>query len=279
MSQEQEGPPKNEVRVKMNTRVASYLRYVYHTLEKDEEHYESVVLKAAGRAISRLVPLAELIKRRIKGLYQDSKLSSLTVTDTARNGETIERKIVMLVITLSKQPLDKTSTGYQDPIDQDKVEEYKEVLEHPEGGEENRGYRGRGGPRGGFRGRGGLRGAPRGIRGGFRGAPRGAPRGFRGGFRGERGGFRGMRGGPRGGFRGIRGAPRGFRGGERGFRGGFRGERGFRGGFRGERGFRGGFRGERGFRGGFRGERGGFRGERGGFRGRGGHNDSYYNDY
>lgn len=268
MSKEQEGPPKNEVRVKMNTRVASYLRYVYHTLEKDEEHYQSVVLKAAGRAISRLVPLVELIKRRIKGLHQDSKISNLTVTDTDRNGENIERRIVMLEITLSKEPLDKESKGYQDPIDQTLVEEYKEVLEiHDQ--EPTRGHGGRGGPRGGFRGHRGVRGAPR----GFRGA-RGAPRGFRGGFRGMRGGPRGAPRGFRGGFRGERG---GFRG-ERGFRGGFRGERGFRGGFRGERGFRGGFRGERGFRGfrGFRGERG-FRGTRGGHRG--GHRDEYYNDY
>lgn len=276
---QQEGPPKNEVRVKMNTRVASYLRYVYHTLEKDEEHYQSVVLKAAGRAISRLVPLAELIKRRIKGLYQDSRISSMTVTDTGRNGEPIERRIVMLEVTLSKEPLDSGASGYQDPIDQDKVEEYKEVLEYPEGGAQ-RGFRG--GPRGrGGRGfRGGPRGAPRGLRGGFRG-----PRGFRGGVRGFRGGPRGApRGGRgfRGGFRGFRGGFRGERGGFRGERGGFRGERGFRGGFRGERGGfrgeRGGFRGERGgFRGGFRGERGGFRGGRGGFDNS--YDDGYYNDY
>ena len=250
MEKEKEGPPKNEVRVKMNTRVASYLRYVYHTLEKDEEHFESVILKAAGRAIARLVPLVELIKRRIRDLYQDSKISSITVTDKTGNGDTIERRIVMLEITLSKVPLDSSSTGYQDPIDQKKVEDYKEVLETAEegsrGGRGMRGFRGgrgfAGGPRGGFRGR-GFRGGFRGDRGGFRGGFRG--RGFRGGFRGERGGFRGARGAP---------APRGFRGGFRGERGEFRGERG-------------------GFRGGFRGERGGFRGGRGGFRG--GYDDYY----
>jgi len=259
MDKDKEGPPKNEVRVTMKTRVASYLRYVYHTLEKDEDHYQKVVLKAAGRAISRLVPLVELIKRRISGLHQDSKLSSVTVTDETRTGDKIERRIVMLEITLSKDPLDAKSSGYQEPIDASEVEEYKEVLENKEEGAGRGGYRGgrglRAGFRGGFRGgrggpRGGFRGerGGRGLRGGFRGE-----RGFRGGFRGERGGFRGERGVFRGGFRGERGGFRGERGG-RGFRGGFRGERG---GFRGERGA---FRGGRGFRG----ERGGFRG---GYRG------------
>ena len=118
MEKDREGPPKNEVRVKMNTRVASYLRYVYHTLEKDEEHYQFVILKAAGKAVSRIVPLAELIKRRIRNLCQDNKISSIFVTDTDRNGEQIERRIVTLEITLSKDPLEKNSIGYQDPIDQ-----------------------------------------------------------------------------------------------------------------------------------------------------------------
>ena len=289
MEDNKEGPPKNEVRVKMNTRVASYLRYVYHTLEKDEDHYQFVILKAAGRAIARLVPLVELIKRRIRGLYQDSKISTIHVNDKTNSGETVERRIVMLEITLSKEPLDKNSTGYQDPIDQKNVEDYKEVLEttegeHPRGGRGTRGFRGRGyagGPRGGFRGR-GFRGGFRGYRGGFRG-DRGAFRGQRGGFRGARGAVRGFRGGFneerggfRGGFRGERGGFRGERGGFRGERGGFRGERG------GFRGHRGGFRGQRGgFRGGFRGERGGFRGGRGGFRGgRGGfENEGYYDEY
>jgi len=305
MENKQEGPPKNEVRVTMRTRVASYLRYVYHTLEKDEENFKTVELKGAGRAIARLVPLVELIKRRIPGLHQTSEISSVMVTDTTRSGEEIERRIVMLKITLSKEPLDTTASGYQEPIPIEEVEEYKEVLEGRDesarGG--HRGGRGmlRAGFRGGFRGdRGGFRGGRGGDRGGFRG---GMNRGFRGGFRGDRGGFRGERGGfrgQRGGFRGERGGFRGERGGFRGDRGGFRGES--RGGFRGDsrggsrgelRGnFRGGFRGERG---GFRGERGGFRGDRGGFRGesrgnfrgqrgsfrgqRGGYNGGdYYND-
>lgn len=234
-----EGPPKNEVRVTMKTRVASYLRYVYHTLEKDEDHYDSVVLKAAGRAIARLVPLVELIKRRISGLYQDSQISSLMVTDKTKSGEDIERRIVMLEVTLSKEPLDKSSTGYQDPLPSSEVEEYQEVLEGAEetkrGSKPTRflraGFRG-GRGRGGFgQGRGG-----RGTRGGRGSGFRGSRGGLRGGFRGgQRGGFRG---GSRGGFRG---GQRGFRGGQRGFRGGYRGGRG-RGGYGG-----GGYQGDGGY--------------------------------
>ena len=289
-----ESPPKNEVRVTMKTRVASYLRYVYHTLEKDEEKYKEVVLKAAGRAIARLVPLVELIKRRIVGLHQQNKISSINVVDEVR-GEKHERRIVMLEIVLSKEPLDTANPGYQEPLPESDVEKYQEVLEtKEEGTTENTGTTrgGRGMLRAGFRGafRGGFRGGYRGeSRGGFRGGFRGGYRGeSRGGYRGEsRGGYRGeSRGGFRGGFRGesrggFRGAPRGgYRdeqreewGVEHETRGDFDGaqRRDFHEGendgeFRGGR-ARGGFRGT--FRGGFRGgQRGGFRGgQRGGFRG------------
>ena len=60
---EKECPPKNEVRVTMKTRVASSLRYVYKTLEKDEEKHQNVVSMDAGRAIAKLVPRSMLIMR------------------------------------------------------------------------------------------------------------------------------------------------------------------------------------------------------------------------
>ena len=58
---EKESPPKDEVRVTMKTRVASYLRSVYNTLEKYEEKYQNVVLMVAGRAIAKFVPRSMLI--------------------------------------------------------------------------------------------------------------------------------------------------------------------------------------------------------------------------
>ena len=58
---EKESPPKNEVRVTMKARVASYLRYVYNTLEKEGEKHQNVALMTAVRAISKLVPRSMLI--------------------------------------------------------------------------------------------------------------------------------------------------------------------------------------------------------------------------
>ena len=269
---EKESPPKNEVRVTMKTRVASYLRYVYHTLEKDEEKHQNVVLKAAGRAIARLVPLVELIKRRIVGLHQENKISSVNVVDEIR-GEKHERRIVMLEIVLSKVPLDKATPGYQQPLPEDEVEKYQEVLEsREESAPAERSTRGgrvlRAGFRGGFRGsfRGGFRGQQRGgYRGGFRGGFRGAPRGgYRDEYTGGRGGYRDESTGGRGGYRdestggrgGYRGAPREYH------EGGYKGEH--RDDYKGEH--RDDYKGET--RGGFRGEsRGEFRGRpRGQFR-------------
>ena len=58
---EKESPPKNEVRVTMKTRVASYLKSVYNKLEKDEEKHQNVVLMVAGRAIAKFIPRSMLI--------------------------------------------------------------------------------------------------------------------------------------------------------------------------------------------------------------------------
>ena len=58
---EKESPPKNEVRVTMKTRVVSYLRSVYNTLEKYEEKHQNVVLMVAGRTIAKFVPRSMLI--------------------------------------------------------------------------------------------------------------------------------------------------------------------------------------------------------------------------
>mmetsp|Transcript_12224 Transcript_12224/g.13953 ORF Transcript_12224/g.13953 Transcript_12224/m.13953 type:complete len:172 (+) Transcript_12224:21-536(+) len=161
---------KNEVRVTTKTRIASYLRYVYHTLEKDDEHFQTVVLKAAGRAIARLVPLVELIKRRIVGLHQDSKISSTMVMDKTRSGEDVERKIVTLEIILSKEPLDKTAYGYQQPLPETEVEEYVVFTPGTAPPHQKEGFE--------IREEQPARGRGRGIRAGFRGLRAG----FRGGF-------------------------------------------------------------------------------------------------
>jgi len=174
--------PQNEIRISAKAGVGRYVRYVYNLMEKDEKTFDEVTLKAAGRAMERIVPLVEILKRRIKGLHQLNKITS--TTETREDGS--PRVIVTFEIKLSKNKLSDDGIGYQKPIPEDQVEEYKEIMprddEHEEHAPRGRGSRGFRGGRGSRGHRGG-----RGTRGG---------RGFRGG-RGSRGGrgFRGGRGG------------------------------------------------------------------------------------
>jgi len=58
----------NEIRVRADTRLAGALRHAYEVLE-NEKTFDNVVIKGAGQAISVVVNLAELIRRRVKGLH------------------------------------------------------------------------------------------------------------------------------------------------------------------------------------------------------------------
>ena len=51
-------------------------------MEKDEKTYEEIILKAAGRAMEKVVPLLKILKRRIKGLHQLNKLPPLLRLET-----------------------------------------------------------------------------------------------------------------------------------------------------------------------------------------------------
>ena len=98
--------PKNEIRVGAATRLAAALGYAYNVLEKDKE-FDTIVLKGSGQAISVVVPLAELIRRRVKGLHQNTEITSVKIEEFRQPREGGEersfvRNLIMLKITLSK---------------------------------------------------------------------------------------------------------------------------------------------------------------------------------
>ncbi|GAW83456.1 DNA/RNA-binding protein Alba 1 [Plasmodium gonderi] len=236
MKKDREPIDEDEMRITSTGRMTNYVNYGAKIL--GEEDKKSLKIKATGNAIGKAVTLAEIIKRRFKGLHQITRCGSTVITDQYVSGQdnnehVVQEKTVSFIdILLSRDQLDVKDAGYQPPLDEKYVKEMS-----PEEIANTRPFRGRG----------------------FR------PRFFRG-FRGGRGGF--MR---RGGYRPF--GDRMYDG-----RNSFRGGRGYggsfgRGGFRsgggmgvsGRGGYRGGFRG--GKDGGYRGSRGGFRGGRGGFRG------------
>ena len=87
----------------------------------------TIVIKASGRALAKAAKVAEEIRKKEPGLHQINASSKKTIQDRYKPLEegldevVKDRVIDGLEITLSKNPLDKTHSGYQPPLPADKV--------------------------------------------------------------------------------------------------------------------------------------------------------------
>ena len=164
-------------------KITNYLLY---------RRYSSVILKARGKGISKLISIVDILKNKILGLYHIPKTYSTTYTTVNDNKEV--KLPCMNVELLLHEPQDKFC-GFVPPKKKEEMEPGFLDPNHLPGNHQHgyqrnfhpgfrggRGHsRGRGGMRGNFRGRGNLRG-----RGGFRGG-RGTPFRGRGGYNTSRG--------------------------------------------------------------------------------------------
>lgn len=72
------------------------------------------------------------MKRRVKGLHQQNDIEVSTLVDEYEPLEEgldvlkFERQVTMVVIHLTKNPLDKNHYGYQEPIPDSEVVAYEE---------------------------------------------------------------------------------------------------------------------------------------------------------
>ena len=58
---------ENEVRVSMKGQPSKYMKYGLYLLNKNSKF---IVVKASGNAISKAYIVAELVKRKMKGIHQ-----------------------------------------------------------------------------------------------------------------------------------------------------------------------------------------------------------------
>lgn len=71
---------ENEIRITALGRMRNYIGYGMSLLE--ENGHDEIIIKAMGRAINKTVMVAELIKRRVAGLHQNTSIESVGITDT-----------------------------------------------------------------------------------------------------------------------------------------------------------------------------------------------------
>ncbi|TVU48284.1 hypothetical protein EJB05_07914 [Eragrostis curvula] len=106
---------ENEIRITTQGLIRNYVTYATSLLQ--EKRVKEIVLKAMGQAISKTVAIAEIIKKRIPGLHQDTVISSISITDVWEPIEEglvpleMTRHVSMISISLSPKELNKNSPG------------------------------------------------------------------------------------------------------------------------------------------------------------------------
>jgi len=139
---------ENEIRITTQGKMRSYIAYATSLFQKGAT---VIILKAMGLAINKTVTIAEIIKRRIKGLHQNTQINSTEIVEVWEPLEEgldrveTSRQVSSIQITLSTEQLDANDPGYQPPLPVDQVQ----VIPL---GAENITRRGRGRGRGRFRG-------------------------------------------------------------------------------------------------------------------------------
>ena len=139
-SSEQETPiAPNEVRITTMGQRKAYISYGISKLtgqpiagstnKEPVEKHRSIVLKAMGRAITKAVTTAEIIKRRVQDLHQITKVDSVELQEEYEplyeglKNVITSRRVASITIILSLDPLDKNDIGYQPPIPREEVTE------------------------------------------------------------------------------------------------------------------------------------------------------------
>ncbi|KAM7092959.1 ribonuclease P protein subunit p25-like protein isoform 1-T2 [Molossus nigricans] len=114
-------PDTLEMRVRDGSKIRNLLGLALGRLEGGSTRH--VVFSGAGRAAGKAVSCAEIVKRRVPGLHQLTKLHFLqtedswvpTSPDTGLDPLTVRRHVPAVWVLLSRDPLDPNEYGYQPP--------------------------------------------------------------------------------------------------------------------------------------------------------------------
>ncbi|TWW75938.1 Cytochrome c oxidase subunit 5A, mitochondrial [Takifugu flavidus] len=112
------------MRVKEGSKIHNLLRFATARMEAEDANKASqrqVVFSGSGGGVTKTITCVELMKRRIGGLHQVSKLHYKTVTEIWERtqqgvpGLSVKKTVPAIWILLSKDPLDAQEPGYQPP--------------------------------------------------------------------------------------------------------------------------------------------------------------------
>ncbi|XP_065840331.1 ribonuclease P protein subunit p25-like protein [Oscarella lobularis] len=111
----------NEIRISGHARVRVLVSRALGKLQSDG--HRSVVLKGEGHSCTKTISVAEIVKRRLPSLHQNTRILYSDVEEVwSPKDATMEldelevvRKLPSIHIALSMDPLDSSADGYQAP--------------------------------------------------------------------------------------------------------------------------------------------------------------------
>jgi len=114
---------ENEIRVTSKGQIKKYLGYALRVLTKTD--MRDLKIRATGNAIVKALILIEIVKRRVGDLHQVNEITSTEIIDELEpiaeglERTTQTRRVTCLDCHLSKDELDTTNVGYQEPQPKD----------------------------------------------------------------------------------------------------------------------------------------------------------------
>ncbi|KAM8869755.1 ribonuclease P protein subunit p25-like protein isoform 1-T3 [Spinachia spinachia] len=142
-------PDTPEVRVRDGSKIRHPLRFALSHMEERRPAAQGgqplcrqIVLTASGKGVSKAITCAEMVKRRVGGLHQLTQLQFSTVEEVwdplqdtgGLDSLTVSRNLPNIWILLSRDTLDRSQPGYQEPGRHYNLWALEEEEEEEEGG-------------------------------------------------------------------------------------------------------------------------------------------------
>ncbi|XP_029958723.1 ribonuclease P protein subunit p25-like protein [Salarias fasciatus] len=118
-----------QILVKDGSKIRNLLRFALSRMEakprppeeEGEEASRQLVFTASGKGVAKAITCVEMVKRRVKGLHQLTRLAYRTVVevweplepDAGLDSLTVNRNLPAIWILLTTAPLDPEQPGYQ----------------------------------------------------------------------------------------------------------------------------------------------------------------------
>ncbi|NXG10000.1 RPP25 protein, partial [Sakesphorus luctuosus] len=116
-------PDVVEMKVKEGSKIRNLMNFAMAQMELKGSR--QIIFSGCGRAITKTITCVEIMKRKLGGLHQVTKVRYKTVLEVWENQDllsagpaqnlTVHKNVPSICILLSRDPLDPNQTGYQPP--------------------------------------------------------------------------------------------------------------------------------------------------------------------